>query len=241
MSLIATSGASPTSPRLSCCKGANAGHRSGSRRQPPASSREDAIACLGITAVPKNNRKETVMRIRSVLASSTLVSAMMLSTAAGAGASTNVVSFTAGPVAIPNVPVQVCANGSCAATPALSSVALTARATVDTGDVNATITPGTCAMGVGALLTVKTGGTPATVSGTVAGTLPGGSPFQQAIGPFALGANSDTTLSACTSVTSTLPGSPLPTGVLGTLLGLVKGLFGGLLPLPTLPGGGLLG
>ena len=160
------------------------------------------------------------------------------------------VSASAGPVAVPNVPVEVCVDDDCQTTPALNTVSLELEVTADAAGALPTVTPGECDTGTGVVLLVQSGSDDAVLSGEVSGTLPDGSSFSEAIGPVAVGPGT-TTVSACTTVTDGIPDPDLPVpepdlpipdpdlpdpdnpgdplGGLGGLLGLVLDLLSGLL------------
>ncbi|MDQ3980100.1 MAG: hypothetical protein M3314_11185, partial [Actinomycetota bacterium] len=142
------------------------------------------------------------------------------------------VTGTIGPLAVPNAPVEVCVNGDCQETPALSTVALQVTATADPAVGNLpTVTPGPCPGGqLGGVLTVNGGSSGATVSGAVTGTSPTGAPFSQVIPPLTVAPGGTGTVSACAAPGGTLPPLPEPTGLLGLILGLLEQLLGGLLP-----------
>jgi hypothetical protein len=146
---------------------------------------------------------------------------------------------------VANVPVEVCVDGDCQTTPALSSVALEVDVTGDATDVP-TITPATCDSGQGVALVVQSGSDDAVVSGEVTGTTPDGSSFSLPIDPVTV-EEGTTTVSACTTATGPLPDpgplpepGPLPDpgddsgglgglgGLIGLVLDIVTGLLGGL-------------
>lgn len=173
------------------------------------------------------------MKTRSLLAGAVLMGSLAVTGTALAQSQT--VSGSVGPVPVPNVPVQVCVNSTCQQTPALSSVGLTLTASADANAVLPTITPGTCASGVGGTLVVNGGSSTATVSGSVTGMLPNGSPFSLPIAPVTVAPNGATTISACTTASPGVPLPPLPgvpatpspTGLVGLILNLVTRLLGG--------------
>jgi hypothetical protein len=161
---------------------------------------------------------------RSCIVTSVAAVVMLIAMSGQAFAVTKTLSASLGPIPLPNVPAQVCIDGTCVSTPALSAVSLKVRATVD---VNAgtlpTITPGACPAGQNGLaLTISTGSASVTVSGLISGTLPTGAPISIPVGPISIGPNAETvTISVCT--TAGVPGLP----------GLPPGLPG--LPVPGLP------
>lgn len=174
---------------------------------------------------------------------SLLVGLAMLTMGATASAEPTTVSASVGPVPVTNVPVQVCVDGDCQTTPALSAVTLRVDATADATDVP-TITPATCPSGQGAALVVQSGSDDAVVSGEVTGTTPDGSSFSLPIDPVTVGEGT-TTVSACTTATGSLPdpvsggGGGGGLGGLGGLIGLVLDLVTGLLGSLGGLGGGL--
>ncbi len=170
------------------------------------------------------------MKVRSLITGAILAGGLAM--AGPAAAQPQTVSGSVGPVPVPNVPVQVCVNGTCQQTPALSAVALNVSATADpTVGTPPTITPGPCPGGqLGGVLNVNGGSSGATLSGTVSGTVPTGSSFSQPIPPLTVAPGGTATISACASPTGT-PGLPTPSGLLGVLVGLLQQLLGGLLPI----------
>ena len=184
------------------------------------------------------------MKSRRLLGGGILVASLAMT--GTALAQTQTVSGSVGPVPVPNVPVQVCVNSTCQQTPALSAVGLNATASAAANPALPTITPGTCASGTGGTLVIRGGSSTATVTGSVTGTLPNGSPFSAPIPPVTVAPGGTTTISACTTAgpgvplppLPGLPGTPSPTGLLGVILNLVTSLLGGL-PGGGLPGGGL--
>lgn len=180
------------------------------------------------------------MKTRSLFVGAILVASLAMTGTAMAQSQT--VSGSVGPVPVPNVPVQVCINSTCQQTPVLSSVGLTATAVANANPSLPTVTPGTCASGAGGTLVIAGGSSTTTVSSTVSGTLPDGSPFSQTIAPVTVAPNGTTTISACTTASPgvplpSLPGvpalpgvpsTPSPTGLVGVLLNLVNTLLGGL-------------
>lgn len=107
------------------------------------------------------------------------------------------VSVSVGPIDVPDVPVEVCVDGTCASTPDLSSFSLKVTATVDATVDKPTMAVSTCGAFAGASVTTSTGGTGATVVVTVSGTLPDGTPYEQSTGPVSAPPFSSTTASAC--------------------------------------------
>lgn len=177
--------------------------------------------------------------MRKITLAAVVMAACSLALAGTAQAQTRTVSGSVGPVAVPNVPVQVCVGTTCQNAPALSTVGLAVTASADAGGALPTITPSSCSSGSGAVLVVKGGSTATTVGGTVNGTLSNGSAFTQPIGPVTVAPNGTTTVGACTTTAPGLPvpvpglpSLPSPAGLLGLILNLVTSLLGGLPGLP---------
>lgn len=167
--------------------------------------------------------------MRKFSAGLVLGTAIVLLMQGTAFAEPTVVSVGAGPVPVPNVPVEACVDDECESTPALSSVSLDVEASSDVTSTPPTITPGTCASGTGIAFVVQTGSDQATVRGEVSGTLPDGSLFSEPVGPVTVPADESATVSACTSATPPITPEPDPAGgLLGLLLNLLSSLLGGL-------------
>jgi hypothetical protein len=114
--------------------------------------------------------------------------------------STNCVSVTIGPVPVPNVPVEVCINNSCTSTPVLTTLELKVTACAETTVGIPTVTTSHCPRSaVGGGVTITTGGTNATVTVTVSGKLPDGTPYSQTIGPTTVLPLSTVAVTACAS------------------------------------------
>lgn len=199
-----------------------------------------------------------IVRSRRSLRALALVplAAGMLAFGGPAGAAATTVSATAGPVAIPGVPVNVCVDDgtlTCTPTPASTSVSLTASATVDPAAVTPpTVVPGACSNGQGVALVVTTGSAGTLITGAVTVTV-NGTPTIVPIGLPASPPNQTVIISACVAPgvgvpgvpalpgmpavpgVPTLPGVPLP-GVGDLLTGLLSSVLGLLGGAPTLPG-----
>ncbi len=116
-------------------------------------------------------------RLALVFAAVCSVSALAFAGPALGIGTSKTVSATVGPVPVPEVPVQICVDGTCVQGPAATTVTLTASATAG-ADVNPivvppTINPGTCGAGTGAVLVVNTGTLGATIQGLVKLTVNG--------------------------------------------------------------------
>ncbi|WP_225839632.1 hypothetical protein [Streptomyces sp. NK08204] len=94
-------------------------------------------------------------------------------------------SLTVGPAVLPQVPVSACIDTTCVATPTLTSVQLTATATVDGSITPVVLTPEVCPNGgLGVAVRVTTTQTlSVTLSADVSGTTPSGSPVDISVGP----------------------------------------------------------
>ncbi|MEX2552826.1 MAG: hypothetical protein WD627_07505 [Actinomycetota bacterium] len=137
-----------------------------------------------------------------LLVTSVAAATMLIAMSTQALALTKTVSAAIGPVALPNVPVEVCIDDSCQSTPALRSVSLKVTAKVDLGvGTLPAITPGSCPPGEsGAVLKVTTGTTKVTVAGNVTGTLPTGAPINIPVGPVTIGpVDESVTIGVCTT------------------------------------------
>lgn len=111
------------------------------------------------------------------------------------------ISASVGPIALPDVPVSVCINDDCVNTPTLSNVSATVSVTAVTEVGKPTITTSSCPSGsVGAVFTITTGGTSATVTVVVSGSRPDGTPFSQTIGPVTVPGLSTATVTVCAAV-----------------------------------------
>ena len=140
------------------------------------------------------------MKTRFLLAALTATAAT-LTTATGALAESSSASGYVGTFTVPNLPVQVCVNGTCQPTPPLKSFFMYVTAQAD-GPVAPTITPGPCASGVGGTLVVGAGPAGATFVGYVSGTRADGSPYLHFFGPVEVAPNSAATATACASTSS---------------------------------------
>ena len=144
------------------------------------------------------------------------------------------VSATAGPVPVAG-PLLVCVNSgvlTCTATPAASSVSISASATVAQGAVSApTLAAGACSNNQGVALIVNGGsaGTGVTSQATVTVN---GTPTDIPISVPPIGPGGTTIISACGGSglgVAPAPGSNLPVlgGLVGSLLQPLQGLLGG--------------
>ena len=150
---------------------------------------------------------------RFSLVTSVAAAVMLIAMSGQALAVTKTLSASLGPIPLPNVPAQVCVDGTCQSTPALSEVLLDVRVRVDVdAGTLPTITPGTCPAGqTGLALVITTGTTGVTVSGSVTGKLPNGAPINIPVGPITVGAMGQTvTIRVCTTTAGVpaLPGLP---------------------------------
>lgn len=145
---------------------------------------------------------------RTMFVATTGLLALVTSLAGPALAASETISASVGPVAIPEVPVEICVGDECQTTPPVdsASIALEAMFDVDAGDPP-TITQDECPEGQSGLaLVVNTGSASATVSGTVTVSLPDGSTETIPVGPVTVGGSESVTVSVCT--TADVPEGP---------------------------------
>ena len=144
------------------------------------------------------------MKSRLLFAGGVLAASLAIASPGQAQAQS--VSGAMGPVPVPNVPVQLCVGSTCQQTPVLSSVGLLVSALVDANAVPPTMQTGPCAVGNGGVMVVRGGSAGEIVTGTLNGTRPDGSQYEQAIGPpILLASNATMTISACTEAGGTAP------------------------------------
>ena len=162
------------------------------------------------------------MKSRLLFSGGVLVVSLALAGAAHAQAQS--VSARMGPVPVPNVPVTLCVGSTCQQTPVLSSVGLTISALTHLTSVPPTMQPGSCTVGSGGVMVVRGGSSGAIVTGTLNGTRPDGSPYEQSIGaPIFLAPNTTATISACTQAVSAVPALGSALAPLSSLTGLLPG------------------
>jgi len=107
-----------------------------------------------------------------------------LAWASPALAEPHTVTVTVGPVSAPGVPVSACVDSTCASTPAVTELALTASVTADAAASSVLLEPVACPTGSdGAAVRVSTSTTVTVrVSATLSGTGPEG-PVLVTVGP----------------------------------------------------------
>lgn len=165
------------------------------------------------------------MKSRLLFAGGVLTASLALASAAHAQAQS--ASTRVGPVPVPNVPVTLCAGSTCQQTPVLSSVGLTISALTHIAAVPPTMQAGSCPVGTGAVMVVRGGSAGSIVTGTLNGTRPDGSPYEQAIGaPIFLSPNMTTTISACTAAVGAVPALGSALAPMTSLRGLLPGGLG---------------
>lgn len=151
----------------------------------------------------------TGRRVRALATVAAAAGAIVL--AAPALAHPITVSASVGPVTVPGVPVSVCVDYgtlTCTPTPPVTSVALTASATVDPGAITApTVTPGMCSNGQGVALVVTSGSAGTVLSGSVTVTVDG-TPTVIPIGTPPTPPNQTVIVSACVSPGVGVPALP---------------------------------
>lgn len=127
---------------------------------------------------------------------------MLIGMTGQALALTKTISASAGPVPLPNVPVEVCVDDDCVTTPDLKAVSLelTVPLELNLGSLPL-ITSGTCPEGeTGVVLKVTTGTTSVKASGLVTGTLPTGDSIMIPVGPISISPSGTVTVSVCAAV-----------------------------------------
>ncbi|WP_042386502.1 hypothetical protein [Streptacidiphilus melanogenes] len=122
----------------------------------------------------------------ALLAATLALAAVPLALPATARAAEDTLSLSVGPVPVPNVPVSVCLDSSCVATPPLTSVSLTVAAGVRHGPLPVVVlTAAACpAGGKGVAISVTSlAPVTVTVSASVSGITTAGGPLRVPLGP----------------------------------------------------------
>ncbi len=140
---------------------------------------------------------------------------------AGTALADTTVTLTVGPVALPNVPVEICVDQTdlpdpldeCVTAPPAQSVSLTVIVHVDTPTpvlVPPTITPIPCPAGTqGVAARVSTGSAGATIGGFVT-VIVNGTPVTIRIDEVVAGGGQTVTIFACAGLSPGVPAPPLP-------------------------------